>query len=93
MRRKRFGSFPIVRLPKMANPADPPIIPIVRAGNTSPETVGRLVQGCFPESLTLHTEEKVGHKRHEYESPFADPQQIQADLLRASIEVGVPDID
>ena len=92
MRRKRFGSFPIVRLPQLNNLADPAIIPIVRAGNTTPETVARLVKGCFPDALPLYTEEKVSHKRHEYESPFDDPQQIQADLMRASIEVGVPDI-
>ncbi len=93
MRRKRFGSFPIVRIPQMGNPDDPPIVPIVRAGNTSPETVSRLLKGVFPDALAVHVEEKQAHQRHEYESPYKDAANIQADLMRASIEVGVPDIE
>ena len=92
MRRKRFGSFPIVCFARSESAADTPIISSVRAGNTSPDTVARLVKGVFPEALTVYTEEKVAHKRHEYESPYEDAREIQADLLRASIEVGVPDI-
>ena len=92
MRRKRFGSFPIVRIPR-GDTADRPIVPLVRAGNTSPETIAMLLRGVFPDALTIYSEEKFGHRRHEYESPFDDPQAIQADLLRASIEVDVPDPD
>lgn len=92
MRRKRFGSFPIVRLPR-GGESERPLIPLVRAGNTGPDTLARLLHGCFPNALMIHTEEKIAHKRHEYESPFDDPAEIQADLLRASIEVEVPDID
>jgi hypothetical protein len=92
MRRKRFGSFPIVRLARAENPSDKPVILIVRAGNTSPDTVVRLLRGVFPEALAFHSEEKSAHKRHEYESPYDDPKAIQDDLLRASIEVDVPDI-
>lgn len=93
MRRKRFGSFPIVRLPRVGKRDDLPMTLLVRAGNTSPDTVELLVRGAFPEALMIHTEEKLGHKRHEYISPFDDAARIQADLLRASIEVDVPDID
>jgi len=92
MRRKRFGSFPIVRLPRPENSSDRPTLPIVRAGNTSPDTVARLVTGCFPEALVVYAEEKSTFKRHEYESPYDDPHEIQKDLLRASTEVDVPDI-
>jgi hypothetical protein len=92
MRRKRFGSFPIIRFPRTQSAADRPAIPLVRAGNTAPETVARLVKGCFPEALTVYAEEKSTFKRHEYESPFDDPRAIQTDLLRASTEVFVPDI-
>jgi hypothetical protein len=92
MRRKRFGSFPIIRLARAGSPAERPTIPIVRAGNTSPETITRLVKGCFPEALIVYAEEKSTFKRHEYESPYEDAREIQQDLLRASIEVGVPDI-
>ncbi len=90
MRRQRFGSFPIIRLAR-ANSATP-TISIVRAGNTAPETVARLVRGVFPEASVVYSEEKLAHKRHEYESPFYAPQDIQADLLRAATEVDVPDI-
>ena len=95
MRRKRFGSFPIVRIPRggEAEVADRPVVPLVRTGNTSPETMALLMSGCFPGALTIHSEEKFGHRRHEYESPFGDPQAIQADLLRASVDVEVPDIE
>jgi hypothetical protein len=92
MRRKRFGSFPIVRLPKVARPDDLPMILLVRAGNTHPDTVELLVRGCFPDALMVHTEEKSTFKRHEYISPLTDAAGIQADLLRASIEVDVPDV-
>lgn len=91
MRRKRFGSFPIIRLPR-GSEGERPLIPLVRAGNTSPETLARLLHGCFPDALMIHIEEKSAHKRHEYESPFDDPAEIHADLLRASTEVEVPDI-
>jgi hypothetical protein len=93
MRRKRYGSFPILRIPRVTDPSERPIIQLVRAGNTSPETIAMLVRGCFPDALMIYSEEKFGHRRHEYESPFDDPQQIHADLLRASIEVDVPDIE
>lgn len=92
MRRKRFGSFPIVRFARVTDPTATPTISIVRAGNTSPDTVAKLVKGCFPEANILYTEEKQTFKRHEYESPYSEPDRIQADLLRASIEVGVPDV-
>ncbi len=92
MRRKRFGSFPIVRFPRPENPSDKPTIPLVRAGNTSPDTVARLVNGCFPDALLVYAEEKATFKRHEYESPFETPHEIQRDLLRASDEVSVPDV-
>lgn len=93
MRRKRYGSFPIVRIPRVTDPSERPIIQLVRAGNTSPETIAMLLRGCFPDALMIYSEEKFGMRRHEYESPFDDPQQIQADLLRASIEVDVADIE
>lgn len=93
MRRKRFGSFPIIRLARATSAAERPTIPIVRAGNTTPETITRLVKGCFPEALIAYAEEKATFKRHEYESPFEDARDIQQDLMRASTEVGVPDIE
>ena len=74
MRRKRFGSFPIVRFARLTTPTSVPAISIVRAGNTSPDTVARLLKGVFPEALTVYTEEKLAHKRHEYESPFDEPE-------------------
>lgn len=86
MRRQRFGSFPIIRFAQTVS-GDAPAISIVRAGNTAPGTVARLVKGCFPEATVTYTEEKLAHKRHEYESPLDDPHEIQADLLRASTEV------
>ncbi|MEO8396229.1 MAG: hypothetical protein ABI700_24760, partial [Chloroflexota bacterium] len=70
MRRKRFGSFPIVRFARADDPTSVPAISIVRAGNTSPDTVARLIKRVFPKALTVYTEEKLAHKRHEYESPF-----------------------
>lgn len=93
MRRKRFGSFPIVRIPRGGEVADRPVVPLVRAGNTSPETMALLLGGCFPGSLTIHSEEKFGHRRHEYESPFEDPQAIYDDLIRATVEVEAVDPD
>jgi hypothetical protein len=91
MRRQRFGSFPIVRIAR-AEASDAPSLSIVRAGNTTPETVARLVKGVFPEADVIYAEEKQAHKRHEYESPFTDPREIQADLLRASTDVAAPDV-
>ncbi|MEP7291801.1 MAG: hypothetical protein ABI835_08450 [Chloroflexota bacterium] len=91
MRRKRFGSFPIVRFPRSEG-TERPAIPLVRAGNTSPDTVARLVKGCFPDALMIYAEEKTTFKRHEYESPFETPHEIQMDLLRASIEVNAEDV-
>lgn len=90
MRRKRFGSFPILRLSQSTIDATmPPFITIVRAGNTHPDTLTRLAKGCFPEARILYTEEKKADFRHEYESPFTEAHEIQRDLIRASRETFV----
>lgn len=86
MRRKRFGSFPIIQLP--TRPADksttPPTVLITRAGNTTPETVSRLLKSCMPEIDVVYSEEKHGHARREYKSPYDDAEAIQHDLIRAA---------
>jgi len=82
--------FPIIRLPQGDGI---PTVSIVRAGNTTPETVTRLVKGCLPEVQVTYTEEKHGHARHEYESPYQDPHAIQMDLIRAASEVETQDFD
>jgi hypothetical protein len=92
MRRKRFGSFPIARFDPPGESASP-TLSIVRAGNTSPDTLARFFKGCLPGVNVIYREEKKGHARHEYESPFDDPQDIQKDLLRAASEVGNTDLD
>lgn len=93
MRRKRFGSFPIVRLSQTdVDTTLPPILSIVRSGNTTPETVTRLVVGAFPGARVLYVEEKRSHQRHEYESPCTEPLAIQRDLIRAARETAV-DLD
>lgn len=91
MRRKRFGSFPIIRFGEYGgNPEAPLVVSITRAGNTSPDTLSRLVKGCFPEAMVMYDEEKkAGHSRHEYESPYSDPREIQKDLIRAASDVSV----
>lgn len=91
MRRKRFGSFPIIRIPR-GSAEDRPIVPLLRSGNTTPETIAMLMRGVFPDTLMIHTEEKSSHKRHEYDSPFEDPQAIYNDLLRASTDVAASDV-
>jgi hypothetical protein len=94
MRRKRFGSFPIIRLPQRTEDSQAaPVVSIVRAGNTTPDTVTRLVKGCLSGVDVVYTEEKHGHVRHEYESPFDDAQSIQSDLIRASREVDTQNYD
>jgi hypothetical protein len=94
MRRKRFGSFPIVRLGGYGgDPTGPLIVSITRAGNTSPETLTRYVKGCLPEAMVVYEEEKRGHTRHEYESPYTDALAIQEDLIRAALDVTVFDDD
>jgi hypothetical protein len=93
MRRQRFGSFPILRFAKVDDPSKPPVVSIVRAGNTAPATLFRLIEGLFPEAEAIYTEEKQSHLRHEYDSPFEDPKAIQQDLLRAATDVSVPDIE
>lgn len=90
MRRKRFGSFPIIQLGEhTGTPDEVPTITITRAGNTSPATLIRFVKGCFPEAEVIYSEAKTAHFRHEYESPYHDPYQIQQDLIRAASDVSV----
>lgn len=94
MRRKRFGSFPIIRVarvPASGTTGDStlissPTISIVRAGNTTPDTIAKLVGGCFPTVTVAYVEEKQAHRRHEYASPFESAEDIQVDLLRADAE-------
>jgi hypothetical protein len=94
MRRKRFGSFPIVRFAEHRDDASVrPVVAITRAGNTSPDTLTRYVKGVFPEALVVYEEEKRGHMRHEYESPFTDPKDIQKDLIRAARDLSVFELD
>lgn len=94
MRRKRFGSFPIVRFAEQKGDAsERPVVAITRAGNTSPDTLTRYVKGVFPEALVVYEEEKRSHTRHEYESPYTDPKDIQKDLIRAARDVSVFDVE
>jgi hypothetical protein len=94
MRRKRFGSFPIIRFAEhKGEPSERPVVAITRAGNTSPDTLTRYVKGVSPEALVVYEEEKRGHARHEYESPYTDPKDIQKDLIRAAREVNVFDVE
>jgi hypothetical protein len=84
MRRKRFGSFPIIRLPQKDESDTAPAITIVRAGNTAPDTVSRMVKGCFPNVEVKYVEEKRGVSRIEYASQHIDPRAIALDLVRAT---------
>jgi hypothetical protein len=94
MRRKRFGSFPIIRFAEhKGEPSERLVVAITRAGNTSPDTLTRYVKGVSPEALVVYEEEKRGHARHEYESPYTDPKDIQKDLIRAAREVNVFDVE
>ena len=93
-RRKRFGAFPIVRFGDFGDDLDAqPVISITRAGNTSPDTLTRLVKGCFPEATVIYEEEQFGQRRHEYESPYDDPAGIQMDLIRATSHTSALETD
>jgi hypothetical protein len=92
MRRKRFGSLPILHLPSIDEADSVPVIRIVRSGNTAPETLIRLVKGFFPNVEVEHVEEKHGIPRVEYSSPHTDPRAIVMDLLRATRDVTPTDL-
>jgi hypothetical protein len=94
MRRKRFGSFPIIRIPQRSEDnSAKPVISIVRAGNTAPATLYRIIEGCFPEAEAVYSEEKHGVARVEYDSPYLDPEAIRKDLLRAASDFSAPGLD
>lgn len=82
---KRMGSFPIVRITKPYSNYS--FITLVRSGNTSPETMKRLLKDFLKDGIEfVHWEEKPNSHRKQYKSPWyiSDPEKIAKDLLQAS---------
>jgi len=93
MRRKRLGSFPIIRLPQIDDTENIPTIKLVRAGNTSPDTIAKMIEGFFPNTQVRYIEEKHGPARIEYVSPHNAPDNIALDLIRATKDVTPTGLD
>lgn len=86
LQRERVGSQPILAFRTNDHGS---VIELVRAGNTSPKTMERLLRDFLDDSITFdYKEEKnPAHKRKEYEvsKEITDPLKIKAELLKASL--------
>jgi len=86
MQRKRYGSQPIVRLPTADE--TPAAITLIRAGNTEPTTIRRLVSKAVPEKVDfVHAnEKKTTFVRAEFsvDSKVALPGHIRKVLVKNS---------
>lgn len=86
LRRKRMGSQPILVFKTMAGKA---VVELVRAGNTTPETMKRLLRDFLGGSIEFvyHEEKVAAHTRKMFEAPanLMEPQQIKEAILEASL--------
>jgi hypothetical protein len=85
LHRKRIGSQPIIRLPHKDEPAE---ITLVRAGNTHPDTMERLLKAFTDAGVpVVHRPEKKapkGRAIYEVDASISDPVLIRRLLLQAS---------
>jgi hypothetical protein len=86
LQRKRVGSQPILVFKTDAN--GNPVIELARAGNTTPETMQRLLKEYLGEiTFEYHEEKQPAHKRKMFEvsSEITDPAEIKRAILQASL--------
>ena len=85
IKRKRYGSQPIIRLPSVD---DEPLITLVRAGNTHPDVIKKLLKNILAVGIGFSylPEKKIKFKRQMYhlDSQITDPRSIRRLLLKYS---------
>lgn len=85
LQRKRFGSQPIISLSSVGSPA---IITLVRAGNTSPSTLQKLMADIVSDKIGFsYVPEKTNQyirPMYQVDDQFINPDQIRQRLLEHS---------
>ncbi|MDQ5951119.1 MAG: hypothetical protein QG639_396 [Patescibacteria group bacterium] len=86
LRRQRVGSQPILVF-KTEN--GEPVVELARAGNTTPETMHRLLRDFLRDTIQFnyHEEKIAGHKRKMFDvnPAVTDPAEIKKIILKASL--------